>query len=80
MTYIPGAGTPNIGFYAWRITSTQTLNNLTETKVQFNDDENDDGNDYDETTNYQFTAPTTGRYQFNAGLYVTLSAAGTCYI
>jgi hypothetical protein len=77
---IGGNGTPNVGFYAYRTTSNQTLNNLTETKVQFNTDENDDGSDYDATTNYQFTAPSTGRYTFNAGLYVTLAAAGYCEI
>jgi hypothetical protein len=66
---------PDVGFYAKRSTS-QVLNNLTETKIQFDSEDYDSGSDYDATTNYQFTAPTTGQYTISASGEVTLAAAG----
>lgn len=73
--FIDGLGMRNIGFYASR-GSSQTLNNLTETKIQFNSQLYDFGDNYDESTNYRFTAPKDGQYAISASGEITLAAAG----
>jgi hypothetical protein len=76
MSYTPETGAaPNVGFRAWR-GSSQVLNTLTETKIQFDNDADDDGGDFDSTTNYYFVAPTAGRYVFSCTAEITLAAAG----
>lgn len=45
--------------------TTQTIGNSSWTKVQFNTESFDLGGNYDNATNYRFTAPVTGHYQVN---------------
>jgi len=70
-----GGGTPNVGFYAYRASRNQTLNSASETQVEFPNDQDDPGNDFNTTTD-EFVAPTTGRYTFSASAQITLAAAG----
>jgi len=70
-----GGGTPNVGFYAYRASGNQTLNSASETQVEFPNDQDDPGNDFNTTTD-EFVAPTTGRYTFSASAQITLAAAG----
>lgn len=72
-----GAGIPTSYFRAYR-GSTQNLPNTTETKIQFNTETYDNDADYDNATNYQFTAPEDGLYSFSTTLKVTLGAVGSC--
>jgi hypothetical protein len=62
-------------FYAFRATSTQSVNTVTFTKVQFNGESFDTANCFDSSTNYRFTPNVAGYYQINASLttnYATL--------
>lgn len=43
-------------------------------KVQFDSELYDTGSNYDNATNYRFTAPIAGFYQFNASVYLNCSA------
>lgn len=45
--------------------TTQTIGNESWTKVQFNTESFDLGGNYNNATNYRFTAPVTGHYQVN---------------
>lgn len=61
------------------LTADQSINNVTDTKIQFNDDSTngfDVGGDYDASTNYVFTAPADGEYVFHAvGTVQAISAS-----
>lgn len=46
--------------------TTQTIGNDSWTKVQFNTESFDLGGNYNNATNYRFTAPVTGHYQVNS--------------
>ncbi|MEM5875577.1 MAG: hypothetical protein QXX45_03355 [Candidatus Aenigmatarchaeota archaeon] len=60
-------GYKTIGFKAVK-TVTQTANNSTATKVQFDTEIFDNGNNYDNSTNYRFIAPYNGVYFFYASI------------
>lgn len=70
-----GGGAPNVGFYATRASGNQTLNSASETQIQYPNDQDDPGDDFN-TTSDEFVAPTTGRYTFSASAEITLAAAG----
>ena len=57
-----------VGFSA-TVGSNQSINNTTDTKVNFDTENFDYGSDFDATTNYDFTAPYDGLYQFNLTIY-----------
>lgn len=48
--------------------STQSIDSGSFTKVQLNDETYDPGGNYDNATNYRFTAPVSGYYQCNAAI------------
>lgn len=58
-----------------RRTTNQSINNVTITRVDFQTEEFDRGSNYDNATNYRFTAPHDGDYHFDANIEV--DAAGT---
>lgn len=69
----------NYGFRAYRSGSTQSLTNGGSTKIQFQTESWDFSGNYDNATNYRFTAPVDGWYSFKASIQVPGSglAAGT---
>jgi len=58
-------GLQNTPAFMARLSSTQSLTNGTNTKIQFDTEEYDTGSVYDNSTNYRFTVPSGG-----AGKYV----------
>ena len=52
--------------WAYRATTDQTIATATWTKIQFNAENMDLGNNFDPTTNYRFTAPDSGFYAISA--------------
>lgn len=74
-----GLGTNVVGngpaFSAYR-SGTQTINDNTLTKIQFNAEEFDTNNNFDSTTNYRFTPTVAGYYQFTASAVVSAGVAG----
>lgn len=65
-----------IGAKVQRITSDQSIANNTETKVQFNSVIDDKTGSFDAVTNYRFTAPSSGDYEFT-GYLAMQGTAGT---
>ena len=63
-----GTNTPAFEAY---LSSTQNINQSTDTKIQFNTEVFDTDNSYDNSTNYRFTPQTAGKYfvyaQVNCG-------------
>lgn len=53
--------------YKFRVTKSSSQNTVAAsfTKVQFNVEDFDTNNNFDSSTNYRYTAPVTGYYQFN---------------
>jgi hypothetical protein len=47
--------------------ATQTISNVTTTKISLNTEEFDTNNNFDSTTNYRFTPTVAGYYQINFG-------------
>lgn len=64
-------------FIVERITSTQSLTAATDTVVQFNSETLDVSGSFDSTTNYRFTAPAPGLYDFSATVEIEVTVAGT---
>lgn len=60
-------------FLAYRATTSQTIPSSVFTKIQFNAEVYDSGNNFDANTNYRFTCPVDGYYDFQAQI-VTSSA------
>lgn len=60
----------------YRATSVQSVANETTTKVEFNAESWDVGNDFDSSTNYEFIAPTTGYYDVAAQVRLNFMNAG----
>jgi len=65
-------GAPAFSAYS---NTTQSISNITWTKVQFNIEEFDTNSNYDNSTNYRFTPTVAGYYQINAAAYIS-SLAG----
>jgi len=57
------------------VTSNQTINHNTATKIQFNNEIFDTNSNYDPTTNYRFTPTTAGYYQVNLVVCYTVTDA-----
>lgn len=55
----------------------QSIPDVSDTKVQYDDEEYDELNEYDNTTNYRFTAKEKGKYSFNASLLSALASFPT---
>lgn len=66
-------------FYAYRGTATTTGTGGF-FKVNLNSELFDTGSNYDATTNFRFTAPIAGYYQFNGGVSYAGSASGNHHI
>lgn len=65
------------GFFATRVTSTQTISNTTATTVGFNSVEDDGGGDFTTgSTDSYFTAPFDGRFLFSGTIRLSVAAAG----
>lgn len=62
-------------FMAHRVTN-QSISSNTATKIQFATEDYDDNNNYDNATNYRYTAPVTGLYFINA-IVQTLNGTST---
>lgn len=62
-------------FSAYRTTNMNV--GTADTKVQFNAENFDTGNNYDAVTNFRFTAPINGFYQLNTNILTTTAGAGT---
>ena len=58
-------------------TNTQSFSSSTNTKVTFNQESFDVGNDYDPSTS-RFTAPCNGYYQFDVNIRFTMTNFGRC--
>lgn len=57
--------------------ATQTINSGSWTKIQFNSENFDEKSEFDNSTNYRFTAKETGYYQINARTEFDFSSMGT---
>lgn len=64
-------------FVVERITSAQTLTAATDTVIQFNGDTLDSSESFDPTTNWRFTAPASGLYEFHAQAEIEVTVAGS---
>lgn len=64
-------------FVVERITSAQSLTPATDTVVQFNSETLDNAEAFDSTTNWRFTAPATGLYEFHTQVEIEVTVAGT---
>ena len=56
-------------------TATTSLTIKTENKIQVNTEVHDYGSNYDNSTNYRFTAPEAGTYAFEASAHMTYSGS-----
>lgn len=61
-----------------RRTSALTLGSSTFQKMTFNTEDFDTNNNYDNATNYRYTAPVSGFYQFNAVVHAAGSTVVVC--
>lgn len=66
-------------FSVYRSTA-QNTGNGTFAKIQFNAEHFDTNSNYDSTTNYRYTAPVSGFYQFNASYSAATGASDTMII
>lgn len=64
-------------FVVERITSAQSLTPATDTVIQFNNETLDPSESFDSATNWRFTAPATGLYEFHAQAEIEVTVAGT---
>lgn len=63
------------------LSADQSIPTATFTKIQLDTEDWDIGGDFDNATNYRFTAPITGYYRVNAGLRFTdLNAANNAFV
>ena len=69
-----GGAITNTPAFQAQISVTQAVPTGVFTKIQFNNEIFDTNSAYDNSTNYRFTAPSAGKYLFNAN---ALHAAGT---
>lgn len=70
-----------IGAKVQRITTDQSIANATETKVQFNSIMDDKTGSFDAVTNYRYTAPSFGDYEFDGQLTMQGTAGtGSAYV
>lgn len=67
------------GFRAYRDTSNQSISASTTTKVQFQTENFDEQAEYDNATNYDWTAERAGKYLAVAQAYWTTTGAGDSY-
>lgn len=74
--YVDDSSSINSACRVGRITSHQTINDVTATKIQFNSELYDIGGDFDSTTNYRFTAPSDGIYFISSNLWFNTATAG----
>jgi hypothetical protein len=65
--------TSTISFMARRTTDQANIVTGTATKIQFATEDHDTGSDYDNATNYRFTAPVKGVYHFDAQVCIDAS-------
>ena len=90
--YVKESGTGNTGWVAsgggsqtskaraYRGTSVQTIPTAEATKVQLNAESYDVDGEFDSTTNYRFTATTSGYYQVNAAVRYDVATADKMYL
>lgn len=76
------AGAPPFNPYKFSVyrSGNQTVSSATWTKVQLNATNFDTSSNFDAVTNFVFTAPIAGFYQFNGGLFVSMSNGNTTAI
>lgn len=73
-----GSGTSSLA-RAYR-SATQSINSGSSTKVQLNNESYDTGSNFDSTTNYRYTAPSTGYYHMNAAARIVDLADGKFFV
>lgn len=68
----------NVTIYAraYRATSNQVITTATDTKIQFNAENEDTAAAYDSATNFRFTAPRSGLYSLSWRISISPSSAG----
>lgn len=69
-----GSQTVNMPAFSAYANASQTLSNITYTKLQINTKEFDTNSNYDNVTNYRFTPTVAGYYQINGAVVVTSSS------
>lgn len=74
--YVDNAPNINVKAKAYRVTTNQTLTTNTETKIQLNGEIYDVGADFDNVTNFRFTAPVTGYYSIKGTVFYASNATG----
>jgi hypothetical protein len=60
--------------------STQSISNATNTKIQFQTEEFDTNSNYDNTTNYRFTPTVAGYYQISGAISYQSAVSGICLV
>ena len=66
----------SVAFLARRTTDQTGIVTATATKVQYATEDMDRGSDYDNATNYRFTAPYNGDYHLSAGVHIDAPGTG----
>lgn len=66
--------------YKFSVYNNATQSVATDTKIAFNTEKFDTNNNFDNATNYRYTAPVAGFYQFNAQIYYEAINAATVRI
>lgn len=70
---------PTVQVLASRSTTQGSISNATQTLIQFDTETVDTHSAYDNSTNYEFTAPRAGRYQVDVHILYTPTAAAMEY-
>lgn len=65
---------------AYRATSVQSINNESPTKIQLNAESYDVDGEFDSSSDYRFTATTTGYYQVNGVVKYSATVDGKVYV
>jgi len=71
--------TPDVCFRAYRTSNQLNIADSTTTKIELDTENFDVGNDFDSTTNYQFTAPVAGYYYLSGQVTYTSVVADKGY-
>lgn len=73
----PAANRLDVGFRAVKVSGTQILNSTVEAKVSLDTVTDDTDGNFDNVTQYTFTAPEDGWYVFSATASISMAVAGS---